>query len=151
MQRDADHAQVLGWLQLVHDGDILTPTLHGENGWRPPTACIAGVNSCICSLQVIDNKLDSTSISPEAILAAGRQDLVTVSPDHAGSGLCGLTAKTSALSCLSLKFLQVCFEKNRLGCMKGNQGNYVSNTKLPKPRKKLRAICGRYANTYTTT
>lgn len=71
-----------------------------------------------------------------------------MSPDHAGSRLCGLTAKTSALSSLSLKVLQVCFEKDRLGCIKGNQGNYVLNTKLPKPRKKAKSdmwqICQHY-------
>lgn len=122
-------------LQIVQENDILAPTLHGKNSRRPLTACIAGVHSCICCLQFIDNQLDGVSVSSEAILAAGEHDLVPVPPDHAGPRLSGLTAETSALSRLSLKVLQLRFEEDRLGCVRGNQGKDVSKTETTETKK----------------
>ena len=75
-------------------------------------------------MQFIDDKLNYSSLLFQVILAAGCKHPVTTPPDHTGSRFCGFAAKTSAVPSLSLKVLQLSFEKDRLG-WRGRNGGHV--------------------------
>lgn len=128
-----------GRLKMVHEKRTVfnrtAPTPYSEDSRCPLAACITRVLSWVRSLQFIDNKLHCGSFLFEVILAAGSHNPVPKPPDHTGSRLSGLTAKTSALPGLSFKVLQLGFEKHRLGCRKGNEEN--SNEFLQKRRKAI--------------
>lgn len=128
-----------GRLKMVHEKRTVfnrtAPTPYSEDSRCLLAACITRVLSWVRSLQFIDNKLHCGSFLFEVILAAGCHNPVTEPPNHTGSWLGGLTAKTSALPGLSFKVLQRGFEKHRLGCRRGNEEN--SNQFFIKRRKAI--------------
>lgn len=100
-----------------------TPTMHGEYSRGSLAACVTRVLSRVRRLQLIDDELHAGAFLLQVILAAGWQNFIPKSPNHTGSRLGGLTAKTSTLPGLPVKLLQWSFEKHRLGCTRGSEEN----------------------------